>query len=148
MTEIDTSLSLAANDGAVPEVTAHQLAAEQVSADAARLPIHEIATFLREQLGQRMTAYISGVNDPKMVSHWIAQHNTPRDGAQMRLREGYQAARLLVDSYSAETAKAWFFSSNARLNDQAPAFVLRHARNWEELRLILPAARAFIGASG
>jgi hypothetical protein len=120
--------------------------AEEVSADAARLPITEIARFLREHLGQRLTAYLSGVNDPKMVARWIAGRSTPRDYPQRRLREGYQAARLLVAAYGDETAKAWFFGSNTRLDDEAPAYVLRHATRWEDLRLIVPAARAFVGA--
>jgi hypothetical protein len=121
-----------------------EIAAEQVSAEAARLPITEIASFMREHLGQRKTAYIGGVNDPKMVARWVAGHSTPRDQAQRRLREGYQAARLLVSAYGDETAKAWFFGSNTRLDGEAPAYVLRHARDWEELRLIVPAAHAFL----
>jgi hypothetical protein len=121
------------------------LVAEEISMDAARLPISEIAAFLREHLGQRMTAYISGLNDPKMVARWIAGQSTPRDYAQRRLREGYQAARLLVGAYGDETAKAWFFGSNTRLEDEAPAYLLRHARSWEDLRPIVPAARAFVG---
>ena len=40
---------------------------EQVSSEAALLPIHEIAAFLQQHLGQRMTAYIGGVNDPNAV---------------------------------------------------------------------------------
>jgi hypothetical protein len=62
------------------------IAPQQVSAEAARLPIHQIAAFLRTHLGKRGTAYISGVSDPKMVSRWIARQNAPRDQAQMRLR--------------------------------------------------------------
>jgi hypothetical protein len=120
------------------------IASEQVSAEAARLPITEIASFLREHLGQRKTAYIGGVNDPKMVARWVAGHSTPRDHAERRLREGYQAARLLVSAYGDETAKAWFFGSNTRLGGEAPAYLLRHARDWEELRLIVPAAHAFL----
>jgi hypothetical protein len=120
------------------------IASEQVSAEAARLPITEIASFLREHLGQRKTAYIGGVNDPKMVARWVAGHSAPRDHAERRLREGYQAARLLVSAYGDETAKAWFFGSNTRLGGEAPAYVLRHARDWEELRLIVPAAHAFL----
>ena len=121
---------------------------EQVSDDAARLPISEIAQFLQEHLGQRMTAYIGGVTDPKMVSRWIARQNAPRDEAQRRLREGYQAVRLLVSAYGDETAKAWLFGSNTRLDDQAPAYVLRHASSWEDMRFVVPAARAFAGAAG
>ena len=120
---------------------------EQVSEEAARLPVDEIAAFLQHHLGQRMTAYISGVTDPKMVSRWIAGRNTPRDEPKMRLREGYQVVRLLVGAYGDETAKAWLFGSNTRLDDQAPAYVLRHASNWEDLRFVVPAARMFAGAA-
>jgi hypothetical protein len=127
------------------EYDSQRLAAEQVSAEAALLPIAEIASFLRQHLGGRMTAYISGVNDPKMVTRWIAGRSTPRPQPQSRLRESYQAARLLVSIYGDETARAWFNGSNAQLDDQAPAYVLRKARSWEELRLIVPAARAFVG---
>jgi hypothetical protein len=121
------------------------LAAEHVSMEAARLPIPEIAAFMREHLGQRLTAYLSGLNDPKMVTRWIAGQSTPRDYAQRRLREGYQAARLVVSVYGDETAKAWFFGSNTRLDDEAPAYLLRHAKSWEDLRPIVPAARVFVG---
>ena len=120
---------------------------EKVSEEAARLPVNEIAEFLQQHLGQRMTAYISGVTDPKMVSRWIAGRNTPRDEPKMRLREGYQVVRLLVGAYGDETAKAWLFGSNTRLDDQAPAYVLRHASNWEDLRFVVPAARMFAGAA-
>ena len=121
------------------------LPAEQVSSEAARLPISEIAYFLRQHLGGTMTAYISGVNDPKMVTRWIAGRSTPRPQPQSRMRESYQAARLLVSFYGDETARAWFSGSNAQLDDQAPAYVLRKAKSWEELRLVVPAARAFVG---
>ena len=124
-----------------------RITAEQVSEEAARLPISEVARFLKQHLGQRLTAYMSGVNDPKMVSHWIARHNTPRDQPQLRMREGYQATQLLVSAYGDETAKAWFFGSNTALDDRAPAYVLRHARSWEELRFVVPAARAFAGSA-
>ena len=45
-----------------------------------------------------------------------------------------------------ETAKAWLFGSNAELDSQAPAYMLRQARSWEDLRSIVPAARAFARA--
>jgi hypothetical protein len=124
------------------------LAPEQVSDEAARLSISEIARFLQEHLGQRMTAYIGGVTDQKMVARWIAGQNAPRDESQRRLREGYQATRLLVTAYGDETAKAWLFGSNTRLDDRAPAYVLRHATSWEDMRYVVPAARAFAGAAG
>lgn len=120
---------------------------EQISSEAALLAIHEITAFLQEHFGQRMTAYIGGVNDPKMVARWISRQNLPRDEPQMRLREAYQAARMLIDAYGVETAKAWLFGSNVELGDQAPAYMLRQAHTWEDLRSIVPAARAFARAT-
>jgi hypothetical protein len=115
--------------------------------DVALLPIHEVALFLRTHLGKKTAAYASGVSDPKMVNHWIARRNTPRERPQMRLREAYRAAELLVAAHGDEVAKAWFIGSNAELGDQAPAYVIRNAGTWEELRLVLPAARAFAGVT-
>lgn len=123
------------------------IAPDQVSDEAARLGIDEIAAFLQQHLGQRMTAYLSGLTDTKMVGRWVSRQNRPRDEAQMRLREGYQAARLIVAAYGDDGAKAWFFGSNTRLDDDAPAYVLRHASNPDDLRFVVPAARAFAGAA-
>jgi hypothetical protein len=117
-----------------------------MSTDATLMPIHEVALFLRAHLGKQTTAYISGITDPKMVSHWIARHNTPRQRPQLRMREAYRAAELLVGAYGDEAAKAWFLGSNVDLGDQAPAYVIRNANTWEDLRLVLPAARALAGA--
>jgi hypothetical protein len=119
------------------------IAPRQTDTDATLLPIHEVALFLRTHLGKKTTAYLSGVTDPKMVTHWIARHNTPRERPQMRLREAYRAAELLVVAHGDEAAKAWFVGSNAELGDQAPSYVIRNAGTWEDLRLVLPAARAF-----
>jgi hypothetical protein len=130
-----------ANDGQAHRPTYNDL---QLSSEAARLPIQEIVTFLMQLFGKPMTAYIGGVTDPKMVTHWTGGTNTPRALPQMRLREAYQAARLIVDAAGAETAKAWFFCSNAKLADRAPAHVLRTAATWEDMREVLPAARAFV----
>jgi hypothetical protein len=124
------------------------VAAQQTDTDAALLPIHQIALFLRTHLGRKTTAYLSGISDPKMVTHWIARRNTPRERPQMRLREAYRAADLLVAAHGGEVAKAWFVGSNAELGDEAPAYVIRNAGTWEDLRLVLPAARAFAGVPG
>jgi hypothetical protein len=123
------------------------IAPRQTDTDAALLPIDEVALFLRTHLGKKTTAYVSGVSDPKMVNHWIARRNTPRERPQMRLREVYRAAELLVAAHGDEVAKAWFIGSNAELDDQAPAYVIRNAGTWEDLRLVLPAARAFAGVT-
>lgn len=108
--------------------------------------ISEVAAYLQEALGQKITAYLAGVRDPKMVGRWAADRVVPREVVKMRLRTAYQAARMLVAAYGPETAKAWLFGSNSRLDDEAPAWLLHNARSPGDLRALIPAARSFAGA--
>jgi hypothetical protein len=116
-----------------------------VSDEATRLDVAEIATYLQLQLGQKLTAYLAGVTDPKMVGRWAAGKARPRDEREMRLRDAFKATKMLVEAFGAATAKAWWVGSNTRLDDRAPAAIVRHAADPETLRYVVPAARAFAG---
>jgi hypothetical protein len=109
--------------------------------------ISDLAGYLQKHLGQKLTAYLSGLDHAKTVGLWVAGKAEPREPAKARLRSAYQAARFLVDTYDAETARAWFFGSNTRLDDRAPAYVLRHGTTPEELGSVVPAAREFVEAA-
>jgi hypothetical protein len=117
----------------------------KVSDEATRLGVEVIAGYLQAQLGQKLTAYLAGVTDPKMVGRWAAGKAQPRDEREMRLRDAFKATRMIVDAFGPTTAKAWWVGSNTRLDDEAPAAVVRHARDPEGLRFVVPAARAFAG---
>jgi hypothetical protein len=121
------------------------LDAQHITDDAVRLDIAEIAQYLQAQLGQKLTAYVAGVNDAKMVGRWAAGRALPRADKDMRLREAYKATRMLVAAFGAVTAKAWWVGTNTRLDDHAPAAVLRHAADPAAVRFVVPAARAFAG---
>lgn len=122
---------------------------ETLEREATLSEISRIAGYLQEHLGQRVTAYLSGIKDGKMVGQWAKGKRRPREPAAFRLREAYPAARLLVETFGDETAKAWFFGTNLRLDDQAPAYVLRYGETPDDFRFVLPAARAFIeGGAG
>lgn len=118
---------------------------EQVADEATRLSIEEVAGYLQAQLGQRLTAYLGGVSDPKVAGRWASGKAEPRDAAQMRLRDAFQATRLVAEAYGAKTAKAWWVGSNTRLDDEAPALTVRYARTPDDLSFVVPAARAFAG---
>lgn len=120
---------------------------EQIEREASTTKFPKIADFLQDQLGQKLTAYIAGLTDPKAVGSWIRGENDPRQPADMRLRYAYQVVRMLVEAYDAETAKAWLFGSNTRLNDEAPAYLLRNAKAVDDLRQLVPTARAFAGSA-
>lgn len=120
---------------------------EQIERKARIAKISEIAAYLQEKLGQKITAYLSGLKDPKVVGAWAKGRGEPRDLAAFRLRCAYEAALMLVEAYGPETAKSWFFGTNTRLDDEAPAYLLRHVKTPEDLRFIIPSARAFVGAA-
>ncbi len=119
----------------------------EVEREAITSGTDRIATYLQEMLGQKIVAYLAGLTDPKMVGAWARGESKPRSAAMFRLRYAYQAARLLTHAYGNETAQAWFFGSNHLLDDEAPAYVLRYAKTPDDLRLIVPAARAFVGTT-
>jgi len=119
-----------------------------VEREAVTSGVDRVASYLQQVLGQKIVAYLAGLKDPKMVGAWGRGEVAPRDMAAMRLRYAYQAARMVVNSYGDEAARAWFFGSNHMLDDEAPAYVLRHAQNPGDVRLIVPAARAFAGSVG
>jgi hypothetical protein len=120
----------------------------QVEHEAVTGKIGDLAAYLQEHLGQKMTAYLSGLDHSKTVGLWVAGKSEPRDLPSMRLRYAYQATRILTDAYDDETARAWFFGSNTRLDDEAPAYLLRHGTRPDDVRLIIPAAYAFVEVAG
>lgn len=128
---------------------AHSLTADRVEAieqEATTAKIEDIASYLQGHLGQRITAYLSGIKDHKEVGAWASGEVAPRFPAENKMRHAYRAARMIVDCYGDATAKAWFFGTNTRLKDQAPAYVLRRSRTPEDLHDVVPVARAFAAA--
>jgi hypothetical protein len=118
-----------------------------IERDSATAPAHEIAAYLAEQLGRQATAYLCGVKQAATVAKWIDGEAEPKGQLQrLRLRHAYTAARMIATAYDRATAEAWFFGSNSRLDDEAPAWVLRHATSLDDLRMVVPAAKAFARA--
>ncbi len=104
----------------------------------------EVAGYLQEHLGQKLTAFLSGVSDPKTVGRWASGKIEPPFAREVRLRPAYDAARLIVDQVGDETARAWFLGTSTFLDHTAPAVVLHDAKTPKECRHIVPAAISFL----
>lgn len=116
--------------------------AERLDHDAATLPIAEIAAYLQGSLGQRMAAFLAGLSDAKQIGRYAQEDGPePRAAVARRLRHGYKIVRMISDAYDAETAKAWLFGTNTRLDDQAPIEMLRAAESPEQFTAVVRAAR-------
>lgn len=116
--------------------------AERLDQDAATLPVAEIAAYLQGSLGQRMAAFLVGLSDAKQIGRYAQEDGPePRAAVARRLRHGYKIVRMISDAYDAETAKAWLFGTNTRLDDQAPIELLRVAESPEQFTAVVRAAR-------
>jgi hypothetical protein len=135
--------------GTTKEETTMPLAlstAEKLEDDATKLPIATIAGLLQDALGQRMTAHLAGLNDAKQIGRYRKPGGpTPTTQVELRLREGYKVVCMIRDCYDAETAKAWLFGTNTRLDDHAPIELLRTAEKPEQFTAVIRAARQLVG---
>jgi hypothetical protein len=103
--------------------------------------IADIAAFLQDALGQKLVAFMVGVDDPKTVGRWAGEKRLPRDiEVERKLRDAYQIFRLLLTKESPYTVRAWFVGLNPQLDDESPATAIREGRT----RDVLVAAKAFL----
>lgn len=118
--------------------------ASALEREATVRPLAELAGYLQQTLGQRMTAHLAGLEHAKQIGRYVRGEATPRNElVDRRLREAYKVVRMLADAYDATTAKAWLFGTNTRLDDRAPIDVLSQATGSEELAAVIRAARQF-----
>jgi hypothetical protein len=116
--------------------------AERLDHETTTLPVGEIAAYLQEQLGQRMTAFLAGLSDAKQIGRYAREGGPePRDAVSLRLRQGYKIVRMISEAFDANTTKAWLFGTNTRLDDEAPIELLRSADTPQQFTAIVRAAR-------
>ncbi len=115
-------------------------AAAEAHQKAVAFEISDIAQFLQETLGQKLTAYIAGVADPKRVGQWAKGAQAPRAEPERRLRAAFQIFHLIQGSESQHVVRAWFIGMNPQLDDESPAEAIHDGR----LKEALGAARAFV----
>lgn len=101
--------------------------------------VTDVARALQEQLGQRLTAQIAGVKDPKTIGRYIAARQQPSGAVEKRLLDAHQVLVVLLAVESTYTVRSWFIGMNPLLDDDTPADALLGGRGKE----VLAAARAF-----
>ncbi len=101
----------------------------------------EMASHLQELLGQKLTALMAGVENPKTVGKW-ARGQEPHPTNLDRIRDTFQIATLLELASSRQTVRSWLMGMNPSLDDRAPALVL--ADEPEAAPQVMRAARGFL----
>ena len=108
-----------------------------------KLEIADIVRFLQNTLGSKLTAYIAGVIDAKMVGKWAGGTNTPGAEREKRLRAAYQVFQMILAEEDEYVARAWLIGMNPQLDDETPSDCLREGR----FKDVLTAARAFLSGA-
>lgn len=101
--------------------------------------VPEMAAYLQDLLGQKLTAVMLGIGDPKAVGRWARGERRPHPGTERRLRDAFQVAELLMQVESRDTVRAWFMGMNPELDDRAPALAVA-----DDPASVMRAARAFL----
>lgn len=112
-------------------------------AESIRLSPAEVVGRLRDILGARLVAYLGSVKETRAVRQWAEGDRDPSAEVVVRLRTAYHVAALLRQKDSAEVVQAWFQGMNPRLDDVAPARLLREGDLETVGPAVLAAARAF-----
>lgn len=100
----------------------------------------DMAAFLQDALGQKLVAYMVGISDEKAVGAWAKGSRAPRPDTLAKLRAVYQVFRLLSETDSPHTVRAWFIGMNPQLGDESPAEGIRAGRERE----VWSAAKSFV----
>lgn len=120
----------------------------EVEHQATTLDIGVIADVLQTSLGQALTAHLAGLADTRQVGRIGRGEHRPQPLTERRLREGYKAASMIAELYDWETAKAWLFGTNTRLDDQSPVEALGTATSDQEFTDVARAAKQFASSDG
>src|ERR1700688_4089408 len=121
-----------------PDLPAHR--------EASSLAWPEVITRLREIVGPKLTAYITGLDDVRVLDSWI-NGTEPFGDVEERLRFTYQVVRTLSQHDSPRIVQAWLTGVNPELGDRVPLRVLRNGDLATVAPEILGAARAFIAGA-
>ncbi len=116
------------------------IASEQAHRTTIQSSVPDMAAYLQEVLGQKLTAHIAGVSDPRTVNRWIKGEREPRPDAEARVVATFQVFQLMLSEEAPQTIRAWFLGLNPQLGDQSPTEALRAG----EFRATLGAAKAFL----
>jgi hypothetical protein len=104
----------------------------------------EIVEELAAILGKKLTAYIGGVKDTRVVERWINAGVEPYRDAAQRIRLAYQIAKTLHDHDSDRVVQAWFTGLNPELQDRTPIRLLREENLEKVGPELLNAMRAYL----
>lgn len=103
--------------------------------------LEDMTEYLEKHFSKKTVEYISGLEYPGQKLN--SMDDKSRKEAELRIQQAYDSIRPIIEKYDSRTARAWLFGMNRGLNSEAPAYVIRHAKNLEELSDVVAIAKEF-----
>ena len=104
----------------------------------------DMARWLLDNLGQRVTTVGLGLKDASLVRRYARDDGMPSGEREARLRLLYRVGRMVADAYDAQTARAFLRGSNPLLDDEAPLLVIADRPIEDAARAVIAVARALL----
>jgi RNA polymerase sigma factor (sigma-70 family) len=126
----------------VEDFLRHSRSESQTIPEPAEVPrpsVAEIARYLHDVLGARLTALSVGVSDSREIVSWASGKLQPDADIAQRLQTVYAIVQLLLQVETPQAVRAWFLGMNPELDDRAPALMLA-----DEPELVEQAARTLV----
>jgi hypothetical protein len=101
--------------------------------------VPEMARYLQDLFGQKLTALMVGTGEPREIGRWARDEARPDRAIAGNLRNLFEVAQLLRAVESEQAVQAWFVGMNAELDERSPAEIISEAP-----QLVLEAARIFV----
>jgi uncharacterized protein (DUF2384 family) len=103
-------------------------ATDQVEAIAYRASLRartaDMARWLLDHLGQRITTVALGLADASVVRRYAKDQVHPPVEREARLRLLFRVSRMVADAYDDDTARAFLMGANPQLGDRSPLLVI------------------------
>jgi hypothetical protein len=83
--------------------------------------VTRVVETLRDLLGAKFVAYLSGIESTALVAEWISSAQIPSTSEPARLDAASRVCAVLTERYGPQTLQTWFMGSNPTLAGEAPA---------------------------
>ena len=113
------------------------------SREVLRLPVSEIVKYLVGLIGRKLTAYVGGARNVRVVDRWMNGSELHGD-AEHRLRFAFQLVRMLAEKENPMAIQSWLTGLNPELGDRVPLRLIRQNDLEAVAPEIIGAARAFL----
>ena len=103
--------------------------------------MNEIKKYLRENLGDKLVLYLLNLDKNSIINLNECDYNNE---LAKKLENIYYIISPIIKKYDSRTVISWLFGRNTNLEEESPAFVLRHSKDNLDISNLISASKLFV----